>query len=265
MPVLGTARRFYIGQGSTVTTLHDEAHGVLGSWSVGHEVQIQQESLSGTEIVQNFAIRSTSGITFDNLIIEGVDSVDRLAVFMAELDAAVDRAALGEFIADLALGKAGTVLWLRNMLSGNATVANPYNGLANLNGSPFSEQAWFGQCGARASLSNTALTPTQAQEAVWNPNGDEGGLAMITDTREGDAALQLERKRGNAAWTRITNATLTNQLGADVSTAGSAVSLDAGITGLQKDDRLRLRYAAGTTAGNSWSGRIAAFSPLRLQ
>ena len=264
MSVLGTARRFYIGQGDSVTTLHDPEHGVLGTWTVNHEVQIQQESLSGTEIMQNFAIRSTAGITFDNLIVEGEDNVDRLSTFIAELDSAIDRAALGEFIADLALGKAGTVLWLRNMLSGNATVNTPWNGLANINGSPFSEESWFGLCGAQASLSNTALTPSQAQEAVWNPNGDEGGLALITDTREGDAALQLERKRGNAAWTRITNATIDNQLGADVSTAGSAVSLDAGVAGLQKDDRLRVRFPTGTTAGNAWSGRIAAFSPLRL-
>ena len=84
-------------------------------------------------------------------------------------------------------------------------------------------------------------------------------LTLSTTARAGDSALQLETKRGSAAWTR--NQRADTVLAHDVSTAGSVVSLDAVVQDLTKDDLLRVRYPSGTGAGNSWTGRIAFAAP----
>ena len=261
MPNYGKDRRLYVGQGTHVVDVASADGPALGGFTLDNEATVQSLPLSGQALTRHYPIRASVGLTFDRILIEGTANVDRLVDFFTQFTA-VSRAQLGELVADFAQGGCDGVVWFRDLFRNSVSVAHPFDDLASVNGAIGSEEPWPGTVGALATLSDSALVPATAAERTYSPVDGQGGFVLLTDTREGSAALALETKRGAAAWTAESAADAA--LASTVSTAKSAVSLDAIIPNLAAGDRVRVRFPTGTAAGNSWTGRLAFCAPISL-
>ena len=253
-PFLGKNLRIRLGEGANVVNFV----GGTGAVTVSNEGTIQSDAFLGNDLLRRFGMTATYGVRFDRQIIRRTQNILRFVEFLARWENRT-AADMGEMVLDWILNGVDDVLWLRTLVRGPQAVNHPRQDLASVSGALVAQEIWAGTGGTMETLSDTNLIPDATAQVEWKPVDNMGGLVMLTYARTGTQALQLQTKRGAGAWTANTKADA--KLASTVSTVGSAVSLDAIVDDLQADDLVRVRYPTGTTAGNTWSGRVAFCAP----
>lgn len=253
MAELGSASKVYIGQGTNVVHLQHPDYPVRGSMTITNTAVLQTLGLAGQDYDQTYGIRASMELSFDRILVEDEANVKRLTDWMAALSDTADDA-IGEIV--VAFG--GNALWLRNVFTGSATLALPYDDLASVSGAPGAQMTWPGSLSAVYTINQTNQTPASTGEATFQAGG---GIVILTDARTGTADLNFQYKRGAAAWTLMSGDAHAESL-PTITTPGSAVALDT--SELMKDDRVRVAYSNTVTAGNEWTGRLASCAPIRL-
>ena len=251
---LGHQARIRLGEGANVVNFE----GGSGAFTINGAGNVASDAFLGNSIIRHFGINSTYTLTMDRILIRRTQNLFRFSEFMANW-ANHTAADMGEFVVDWVLWGTANILWIRNIVKGPRTVNHPSQELAYISGTILGEEAWAGTCGAMETLSRTKLIPTSTSPVVWRMAQNQAGLVLLTYQREGASALQLQHRRGAGAWTTLSGADA--KLAADVSTAGSACSLDAVAKELEEGDLLRVRYPSGTAAGNTWTGRLGVCQP----
>ena len=257
----GKRKRLYSGSGSTAVQWHSPTSPVLGDVNIEQIATLKPETLSGPDLVFTFGIKADLRVNLDRVLIEDAGNVRRFTDWWARLSATTN-ADIGQFV----MTWGNNVVWCRGMLRGSTAVSLPHDDLASISGPLRAEETWAGDAGDEVTLDQDNKTPPRAAEVVWAPVDGEGGLVLLTEEREGVIDLELQRKRGSAAWVDIADAD--SVLLPTNATPGSAVSLDSAIAavsgGLQKDDRLRVQYDSSSPTQYKWRGRLAMCAPLSL-
>lgn len=250
IPRYGKNARLWGGQGDTVI---DFSKSIAGGMTLTFSANVREEPIG--DFYRQYPINTTRALTFDRYLLETDGNGERLVDWMA--DWGVD--SVGELVLEPGTGR---IYWFRDPIRSSVTVTMPYEELTNLSGPLSAKNPWGGVAAEEEELDSGNLIGEANTQITWKPVGGAGGLGLLTSTRTGDATLQLETKRGSAAWTRNTKADAA--LAADVSTPLSAVSLDLVVPDLQEDDLVRVRLPSATLAGNAWSGRLIAAYPADL-
>lgn len=253
-PVLGKNLRIRIGQGANVVNLQ----GGVGAITVNNTGVIQSDAFLGNDLLRRFGMSADYNLQFDRQILSGQQNIQRWTDFLLgwKNRTAAD---MGELVVDFVLWGVPDVLWMRKIVKGPQTLNQPQQNIASITGSLMGEENWAGTAGTMETINRASRIPSDDTAITWDPQQGQGGLVLLTYAREGDSSLQLHYKRGAGNWTLVNEADA--NLASDVSTVGSAVSLDAIIPRLQKDDLVKVRFGSTVTATDSWSGRLAACYP----
>lgn len=257
-PFLGNLVRIRLGSGANVVNFV----GGTGGITLNNTGNIQSDAFLGNNLLRRFGMNADYNLQLDRQILAKQQNIERWTDFLLgwKNRTAAD---MGELVLDFVLWGVSGVVWFRKIVKGPQTLNQPSQDLASISGAIMGEEAWAGDAGTMETLTNTNLIPEDSAAVTWKPVNGMGGLVLLTYDRQGDAALQLHTRRGSGAWTLRNQANA--NLAADVSTTGSAVSLDAVIPVLQPDDQVRVRFGSGTAAGNVWSGRLAMCAPEQVR